>query len=340
MTTIAEQIVRIQTAIANAYTACQDMGATMPLVQDSDHLEACIASISGGQPASQGKFVISGTNNKLSYSFDLLEWNDITLPNEINWVTFCDNKFVGVTYGSNAYLYSSNGEDWTTGTLPIQKNWETIASGNGIIIAVGDAENGLNQCVYSTDGINWSSSTIPGGRDCHRIRYLSGKFYAFTNTSQYDTYAVSTDGINWTQYTLPSLSGSFTIWEDISYGNNKFIAISNSNVYAYSSDGINWTMATLPENAFWLQVCYGDNKFVITGKDTSSSLYSSDGINWTSSNLPKSGNWSVLLFNGKEFVTLDYYKEYYAYSLNGIDWIQGTLSSGFQSFDIAYGEVQ
>ena len=83
-----------------------------------------------------------------------------------------------------------------------------------------------------------------------------------------------------------------------------------------------------------------DNKFVITGKDTSSSLYSSDGINWTSSNLPKSGNWSVLLFNGKEFVTLDYYKEYYAYSLNGIDWIQGTLSSGFQSFDIAYGEVQ
>lgn len=48
MTTIADQIVRIQTAIANAYTACQDMGATMPLVQDSDHLEACIASISGG----------------------------------------------------------------------------------------------------------------------------------------------------------------------------------------------------------------------------------------------------------------------------------------------------
>ena len=48
MTTIAEQIVRIQTAIANAYTACQDMGATMPAILNSDNLEQCIASITGG----------------------------------------------------------------------------------------------------------------------------------------------------------------------------------------------------------------------------------------------------------------------------------------------------
>lgn len=46
--TIASEIIRIKTAIADAYTACQDMGATMPAVLNSDNLEQCIASISGG----------------------------------------------------------------------------------------------------------------------------------------------------------------------------------------------------------------------------------------------------------------------------------------------------
>ena len=46
--TIASEITRIKTAIADVYTACQDMGATMPAVLNSDNLEQCIASISGG----------------------------------------------------------------------------------------------------------------------------------------------------------------------------------------------------------------------------------------------------------------------------------------------------
>ena len=46
--TISSEIVRIKTAIADAYIASQDMGATMPAVLNSDNLEQCIASISGG----------------------------------------------------------------------------------------------------------------------------------------------------------------------------------------------------------------------------------------------------------------------------------------------------
>ena len=49
--TIASEITRIKTAIADAYTACQDMGATMPAVLNSDNLEQCIASIGGGGSA-------------------------------------------------------------------------------------------------------------------------------------------------------------------------------------------------------------------------------------------------------------------------------------------------
>lgn len=46
--TVFTEMSRIKTAIADAYTACQEMGATMPAVLNSDNLEQCIASISGG----------------------------------------------------------------------------------------------------------------------------------------------------------------------------------------------------------------------------------------------------------------------------------------------------
>lgn len=46
--TIASEIQRIQTNIANAYTACSNKGATLPATQDSDNLATTIASIPSG----------------------------------------------------------------------------------------------------------------------------------------------------------------------------------------------------------------------------------------------------------------------------------------------------
>ena len=61
--TIASEITRIKTAIADAYTACQDMGATMPAVLNSNNLEQCIASISGGQPVLQHWYNLENEND-------------------------------------------------------------------------------------------------------------------------------------------------------------------------------------------------------------------------------------------------------------------------------------
>ena len=46
--TIASEIQRIKTNIANAYTACDNKGATMPTTQNSANLANCINSIQGG----------------------------------------------------------------------------------------------------------------------------------------------------------------------------------------------------------------------------------------------------------------------------------------------------
>ena len=45
---VADQINRIKTNIANTYTAAQAKGATMPQTQNSDNLAACVQSISTG----------------------------------------------------------------------------------------------------------------------------------------------------------------------------------------------------------------------------------------------------------------------------------------------------
>lgn len=45
---VADQINRIKTNIANTYTAAQSKGATMPQTQNSDNLAACVQSITTG----------------------------------------------------------------------------------------------------------------------------------------------------------------------------------------------------------------------------------------------------------------------------------------------------
>jgi hypothetical protein len=50
---------------------------------------------------------------------------------------------------------------------------------------------------------------------------------------------------------------SCAIWYFVTYGNGKFVAVTNSNIAAYSTDGINWTAATLPSTASWQSVTYG-----------------------------------------------------------------------------------
>ena len=45
---VADQINRIKTSIANTYTAAQAKGATMPQTQNSDNLAACVQSITTG----------------------------------------------------------------------------------------------------------------------------------------------------------------------------------------------------------------------------------------------------------------------------------------------------
>lgn len=66
---IASEITRINTNISNAYTACNNKGATMPVTQNSDNLATTISSISSGiSPSGSTNINTNGTHDVTNYA--------------------------------------------------------------------------------------------------------------------------------------------------------------------------------------------------------------------------------------------------------------------------------
>ena len=340
--TISSEIVRIQTAIADAYTACQDMGATMPAVLNSDNLEQCIASITGGQPAAQGRFVAitgSDANSKATiYSDDGGEtWTaGSVLPYKADWqeIAYGNGVFVAVSYSPTSVAYSTDGITWTASTLPSDNSWISVTYGNGVFVAIA---NDSNVAAYSTDGINWTSSTLPSSSGWRKIAFGNNKFVAISSSSSGITY--SDDGITWTAVTYFPQSRN---WAHIVYGGDKWVAfpgITSNSSAAYSSDGINWTMISLPVQDYWEGLAYGDGKFVVIANNSSNALYSTDGITWSQKTLPSTKYWHDVVYGNGRFVAVAYATDEVAYSTNGETWLSSTMPSSDTWWNIAYGEI-
>lgn len=166
------------------------------------------------------------------------------------------------------------------------------------------------------------------------------------NNSQLNISAVSNGvaGTIW-DFSASRPSTGTDNWDNITYGNGKFVAIQNANtsMAAYSNDGYNWTESTLPYTATWYDITFGNNKFVaITsygeGYNTSTAA-STDGSTWSAYNnslpLITSSLWSKIAFGNGTFVALDigtgaaipgWSGTHTAYSIDGETWALGSSS--------------
>lgn len=204
-----------------------------------------------------GKFVaITNSNDSVAaYSTDGVNWTASTLPGSRNWSSVCygNGKFVAVCNNALLPAYSTDGITWSSGRFPVKLEWSRVCYGNGKFVAVSTAIGSV--AVYSTDGINWTQLTLTITWDqLVDVCYGNGKFVIIgSNRLQY-----STDGINWTATDLPG-----SIVYAIGYGNGKFVILTYNDGAYISADCINWTRSTLLGNvADWQEVCYGDGKFV------------------------------------------------------------------------------
>lgn len=174
----------------------------------------------------------------------------------------------------------------------------------------------------------------------------------------------SSDGENWDYVDFPSAGG----WDAITYGGGMFVAVDKgipgsrfssavtSNKAAHSTDGVNWTAATLPASAVWLDIAYGNGRFVAL---TSGSVaYSDDAATWKGTvSLPQPDRLDAyywcLAYGADKFVAVADKKatggsggvnlgnvgptNVAAYSPDGKTWTSITLPVKAYWSDIAYG---
>jgi len=239
-----------------------------------------------------GKFVAGGTNGKMAYSSNGINWTAVTDSilgeRQINGITYGDGKFVAVC-NDGTIAWSSDGVSWTPVPNPFEAEsiFGIAYGGDGKFVAGGT--NG--KMAYSSNGgVTWTAVPNPfEAKSIRGIAYGDGKFVAVGDNGK---MAYSTNGTDWTAVT-DSQFDYYNIY-GIAYGGGKFVAVG---VYpedmiskiAYSTNGTNWT--AVPDNDFFdtniiAAIAYGGGKFVAGGGITESEIkgrmaYSTNGTNWT-----------------------------------------------------------
>ena len=262
---------------------------------------------------------ISGTWNK--YNKYAWNYKTADLDQTWSAVAYNGSVFAAVKSNSNIAAYSYDGLNWTQASLPKTQYWSSIAVLNGSFICSGaDSSHSSNIYAASSDGINWTQETavrsgtqyniVSNGNDMLLAFTIGSKTYNFKSGVTWDIYSTlpyaanspacygngkylvfsseglagyamySTDGENW-----KSSSVSASGWSGppiaITYGNDKFVCISNAYRIFYSTDGINWTQANTDKS--FDNIYYGNNIFIAKYSSGNTVAYSFDGINWNDS---------------------------------------------------------
>ena len=186
----------------------------------------------------------------------------------------------------------------------------------------------------------WTSIAAGGGVHV-AISYGSGRF-------MYSMDPAAGAGPNtWTLGTLP---GGLEYYEDITYGNGRFVVVGGWGNQAYisaiSTDGINWTMTTQKSRSL-RNVIYAAGKFYAVSEgstDPSRFVRSDDGLTWTATNSNSVTNngdsqWTLMAHGGGRFVAINSRTNNTAYSDDGYYWYNGatTLPNSYWTA-IAYGD--
>jgi hypothetical protein len=211
------------------------------------------------------------------------------------------SHLVAVSSSTTVNAYSTDGGvNWTTGgALPGAMSDATVSlaygkfSNNGRWVAL--SSNG--SIAFSTNGgITWSSGGSAGSGTFSSISYGQGVFVAITTGAT--TTRISVDGgQTWTAGGALPVSST---WVDITYGSNKFIAVSSNGTVspAYSVDrGTTWSNV---DTTGWLnqtvsKIRYGQGMFAVVNSSSNNMVSSQDGIHWNSRAITRASGTGALV---------------------------------------------
>ena len=306
---------------------------------------ATVSSISGlntlgintitGYQGSVGGFValVSGSTT-VAYSTDSVTWTATTMPSASSWssVAYGNGKFFAVNSSSTGAI-STDGITWTA--QPINSvNASRIVYGGSSGLFIAHQPGGSTTGRYSTDGITWSSA------------FSNAFYYTIYSTNNIfisvldggSTHYTSADGISWS---VNYSSGPYYIGTPrIAFGNSIGVALpGNSSSTAYtSSNGVSWSSSAFNNVGPFIDVTFGNGKFVGIATNSTKVIHSTDGQFWTQSTLPSAAAWtSVSAGNSRFTVVAGGPTTTAATSTDAVTWTVTTMPASAVWGDSAYG---
>ena len=254
--------------------------------------------------------------------------------------------FVVLPSSGNTAQTSVSGSSYSSASLASSKSWVDAASGllddgstlfkPSFIVAV--AEDGTAN--YSSDGETYASSDTGLGSGTIKIAFgqtaPGDNRFLVTNSNSTDVAASTDGGETWTTLTGVLPASGVTA---LTYGKGRYMALVGGSTDAFYSEdgGQTWTSVTLPTTADWVDVIWGNGRFVAIASDSITAVYSLDGITWTQFNMPTGGTYRRLSYGHGIFVaTRD--DNSVAYSEDGVLWetfALGAEAGGYSA--IAHG---
>lgn len=217
-----------------------------------------------------GKYVAVGQSGYIAYSSDGINWSIPKQIGQSTWknIMFENGIFLSIS-NSNLISLSTDGINWTTPTS-IGITINGVGHGNGTFAVIGYNGNIL----VSTNGTTWTSGGKAGpnisglgisdkwiiGCTSGGVLYRSnngGKTWKSTNggvnvdkiefgnnifvgVSQYDGVGYCLNSAYLETFYETSLNSSMK-WNDVTFGNGKFVILSISGYVSTSADGKNWS---------------------------------------------------------------------------------------------------
>ena len=278
-------------------------------------------------------------------------------------------RFVAVSTGGSAALYSEDGTSWTDFNMPTAGNWKCLAAGRVTYPALGNhifvaIRTGSAVAASSLDGITWTTRSMPASRSWNSCIYGGGLFLAVAGDSNAAAYSLN--GTSWTTTTLPGFGDStLNEWVDIAYGKNTYVVLANSGnnimVGTYNSTLNTWAwggqiLDVIADSSArdWVSIAYGNDRFVAISS-TGDVGYSFDGIMWLPATMPSQDgstahNWKKIRYaqgvffavgdTGARDVGADVTtgpSNYAATSADGVVWTSRTLASAKEWVSVAFG---
>lgn len=147
-------------------------------------------------------------------------------------ITYGNGTFVAVApdadVGGAAMFSRDGGKTWTMSPSLESRSWTSVTYGGGMFVAVARVSEYAATSV--DNGVTWTDRQLPATLSLSSVAYgeRKGLFVAVPYTSSGIKKAVITTngGETWAFLELPDPDNS--LWTSITYGNNKFVAVSGS----------------------------------------------------------------------------------------------------------------